>query len=57
MGLGLSICHGIVRALGGEIDCDSKVGVGSTFRVVLRATGDCSTWEADVGTRPCRVTG
>ena len=40
MGLGLSICHGIVRGLGGEIDCESKVGVGSTFRVVLRATGD-----------------
>lgn len=34
-GLGLSICHQIVTALGGEILVDSKVGVGTTFSVVL----------------------
>jgi PAS domain S-box-containing protein len=34
-GLGLSVCHGIVHALGGEITVDSDVGQGATFRVAL----------------------
>jgi len=34
-GLGLAICHGITRSLGGTIVAESKLGVGSTFRVTL----------------------
>ncbi|GAC1344939.1 MAG: hypothetical protein NVSMB23_20440 [Myxococcales bacterium] len=34
-GLGLSIAHGIVSSLGGEIEVESTVGKGTTVRVVL----------------------
>lgn len=36
-GLGLSVCHGIVTALGGEISVESTAGRGSMFRVALPA--------------------
>ncbi|MCA9771183.1 MAG: PAS domain-containing protein [Myxococcales bacterium] len=34
-GLGLSVCHGIIRAHGGSIHVLSQPGEGTTFRVVL----------------------
>jgi signal transduction histidine kinase len=34
-GLGLSICHTIIAELGGEIEVDSEVGRGTTFRLLL----------------------
>ena len=36
-GLGLAVCHGIVRGLGGQITVRSQVGRGSTFTVSLPA--------------------
>jgi two-component system NtrC family sensor kinase len=35
VGLGLSVVYGIVDAHGGDIAVDSKVGEGTTFRVIL----------------------
>jgi len=34
-GIGLSICHGIVKSMDGVIAVDSKLGQGSVFRVRL----------------------
>ncbi|XXF78365.1 PAS domain S-box protein [Myxococcaceae bacterium GXIMD 01537] len=54
-GLGLSVCHGIVSSLGGEITVESEVGRGTTFRVVLPSA---EPWRARAsgaarGEEPC----
>lgn len=36
-GLGLSICHGILRSHGGSIRVDSELGKGATFTIRLPA--------------------
>jgi signal transduction histidine kinase len=37
-GLGLTISHNIIQAHGGQIEIDSRIGKGSTFRVCLPLT-------------------
>ncbi len=39
-GLGLSICYGIVQKMGGRIDVESAVDVGSKFIITLPVQGD-----------------
>jgi signal transduction histidine kinase/DNA-binding response OmpR family regulator len=42
-GLGLAICHRIITGFGGEITVESKLGTGTTFRVVLPAGKSSAT--------------
>jgi signal transduction histidine kinase len=56
VGLGLSVAYRIATALGGGIHLESREGVGSRFRVQLRATPPCqdASGSSNEGTRPGR---
>jgi len=45
-GLGLSICYGIVKKLGGDIEVESVMDAGTTFRVKIPLEGDKGEGEA-----------
>ncbi|ACG75553.1 multi-sensor hybrid histidine kinase [Anaeromyxobacter sp. K] len=49
-GLGLSICQSIVSAMGGEIQVETVLGRGTTFRVILPASGPDEASASGVGT-------
>jgi CheY-like chemotaxis protein/two-component sensor histidine kinase len=58
VGLGLSICRGVVDSLGGEITVQTEVGKGTVFRVTLPAAGQRSSrphGESVVSARRARI--
>jgi CheY-like chemotaxis protein len=50
-GLGLAICRDILREMGGEIAVESKLGVGTTFRMTL----PLQTGAAQVAAAPAQI--
>jgi two-component system NtrC family sensor kinase len=48
MGLGLTVCHDIVRAHRGSIEVDSVVGAGTTVTICLPINGSALTFQATV---------
>ena len=34
-GLGLSVCYGIIQQMGGKMEVDSRIGIGTTFSITL----------------------
>ena len=51
-GLGLFICHGIIKAMNGDISVESQPGKGTTFRVVLPAATRVETPKVEVSDAP-----
>jgi nitrogen-specific signal transduction histidine kinase/CheY-like chemotaxis protein len=54
MGLGLSICHSIIKKHGGKVTVESQIGVGTTFHIYLPAT-DAEPTIKPVNTAPDRT--
>lgn len=42
-GIGLYLCQGLMASLGGRINVSSKIGVGSTFSLILPLDGNTTT--------------
>ncbi len=51
MGLGLSVCHSIVRSYGGEIAVESEVGRGTEFRITIAPYETQMRTEQPIATR------
>ena len=39
-GLGLTVTYGIIKNFGGDIEVESEVGKGTTFKVMLPTSSD-----------------
>jgi PAS domain S-box-containing protein len=57
-GLGLAICHDIVESFGGEISCTTRLGEGTSFRIVLaRAPADARLAPSVMEPAPAAIRG
>ncbi len=52
-GLGLAVCHSIIKRHSGYIDCKSEPGHGATFTFYLSASSQVVTEEADITELEC----